>query len=458
MTRQAKKMASSYFVLLFLVMKILPSFYCKPLHKFPWADPCQTLATIDEEHPKPFLSEYPADNFGPGIGRSNHEYGKAIPEATTGSPTLTPDDWKFFHDISGKVLGSYKSPELRELAYAVSKLGPQLDLHPTSLNTAEKVWSIGVFSYLRSQIPKYANRAIPAIWRVEDLSRPRAEFLLFLLKDQDLSKFAQELWSKFPSEIEQSHHEEIKKTSSRPSKSFKRIYLAFINLKTPIDSEEAMSLMALIKDHLDYPMRPRKENGFHEEANTQILEILSHENLSVSQLGRFFRALNSLFKRIPGTYERFELLMSSYPEVTPKISKMLLKYRHGRMDSDWFSKRNLEYLIFSTQQYIRDLREVLVSKNVLPSWQIGSGFEYSHKPLDEQIVTSMLYWALKTMSKGKSVSGQEHTDTDYLLVEYILHLIALKHDDKKLYRHLLADMHVPDKSVVESHSPLQRHK
>ncbi|KAH9824953.1 hypothetical protein DFH28DRAFT_1047085 [Melampsora americana] len=522
------------------------------------------LATIDEEHFEPSILEHSTKYLWPGKRKNYPGDVKSIPEVTKGRPTLTPDDWKLFHDISGKVLGSYKSPELRELAYAVSKLGPRLDLHPrknphaekihainlcirslenNSLNTAVKVWSIGVFSYLRSQISKYANPAIPATWRVKDLSRPRAEFLLFLLKDQDLAKFAQELWSKFPSEIEQSQHvlqeaieresivhliEEIKKTSSRPSKSFKRIYLAFINLKTPIDSEEAMSLMALIKDHLDYPMRPRKQNGFHEEANTvrlllhleehhhesslefaqlikthniqakicemdisfqlsdeklvprvknllrdlynnkdvndhhikEILEILSHENLSVSQLGRFFRALNSLFGRVPDTYNRLEQVMSLYPNMTPKIFEMLLKYHHGQMGPEWVSRHNLEHLILSTcksrslkDKYIHDLAEVLVSKQALSNEQIVRDPKNFHEPLGRGMVTYMLHGLFEKMFKGKSVSGQEHTTTDYLLVEYILHLISFKNNDKRLYHHLLTWMHGPDKSSL-NHTPL----
>ncbi|EGG09219.1 uncharacterized protein MELLADRAFT_61423 [Melampsora larici-populina 98AG31] len=561
-------MAYNYFLVLHLLAIIIPSIYSLHLYK-PLSDSsCKEVKEIDERLSEPFLpTSYQAGSSTTALGGvksildTTKEVLKSLLNPHTSRQYKLSTSWEVCFDISTKALESSESPEVKSMAKAVMKLGSQFDrldynpqnkmdqiistinlfylaLQNDSINMAERIWSVVVLSLLRLKIPEDKTPTIPGVWEAQDLGRPRGHFLLFFLQDKDLGKVIQEMWS--DSHLEPSEHviqeaiqresivHQIQRQMARfhPSKHFQTIYLAFINLESPIDSQEALSLIELIRDHLDR-LETQNRNGFDEEKNTirlllhlevhdqgsylkykelikkpnfrekmlavdasiQLEEklppsfsdllkqihttkivdteqiknalryVVKDEQISTSQAGRCLRVLNLLYKSDTVSNAWLNNHLDKYPQIIPKLYEKLLKYRHGRMDPNWFVSRDLESMIFNklfvlgsiededqvAEKYRIDLANVLVSKGVLHKRCTTGPSPNESRLVKEYMNNVSLYWIFHRMLelKANSNADQDH-NADYVIVEYILHVISFKNNDKKLYRHLLADKHVPE--------------
>ncbi|KAH9811235.1 hypothetical protein DFH28DRAFT_982616 [Melampsora americana] len=562
-------MAQTSTLILYLVAIAIPSIYCIPMYTPLLDSSCKGLEKFDKEVSKPFLPKDSLQhlqggkstaNIG-GVGSSLETAKGALQNSLT-PQSSTPENlssasWEVCYVVAQKALQSSRSPDVKAMAKAVIHLGLQFNLHQYdpkvkmdliipvinlfhlsleggSLSKAEMIWSVGVLSFLGSQIPAGGITAIPKVWQAKYLGSPRGHFLLFFLQDKDLGKAIQEMWlhsDQEPSEkiIQEAiqresivHHiqRQLGVAPVRPSTSFQAIYLAFINLKTPIDSEKALSLIGLIVKHLDIKniKNIKKATGFDEEKITiQLLlhleeynyesslrfkelieikrlrikillrdtslqlqeelppdfsEILKHfentakvsvpklektlqvlveeEQISIPQAGRFLRVINLLSKSNSELHTWLNNLLDQNPHMVSRLYKKLLNYCHGQMDPNWFDFEGFEYLIISkyedqvAEKYRDDLADVLISKGILSKATpvrfaptlISHGKGYT--------VTTILHEICKRMLdlKARSHANQEH-NVDYVLAEYILHLISFKNNDKKLYRSLRNDMHDP---------------
>ncbi|KAH9811234.1 hypothetical protein DFH28DRAFT_1181863 [Melampsora americana] len=556
-------MAHSSCLFFYLTVLVIPSLYSLPMDTPLLASSWKGL---DEEVSNPFLSKHSTKCFQAEKCTENNRGVKSILGTTKGAfkkklvrqtptPKTIPTDWEVCFGVSKKALES-ESTELRSMAEAVIHLGLQFDLHEynpqnkmehilytinlfysalenDSLNTAERIWSVGVVSFLRTQIPDDTTPVIPSVWKAEDLARPRSHFLRYFLQDKDLGKAIQEMWSDSAQEPSEHIIQEVIQRESivnhiqrqismghvRGSIEFQTIYLDFINLKSPIDSQKALSLIRLISNHLDR-QQIQDRTGFDEEKHTvrfllhleehnyesnlefkklieqrklrkkilakdtsiqleeklhpnaidllkqlknptivdakkirEALKVLVDEQISISQAGRLLRVVNLLSKSNSEIYIWLNHQLDRHPRMVPRLYDKLLKYRHGRIDPNWFDSKDIEYLILSKQEdqvakkYKDDLAKALVSKCVLSKGDItGAGYSAIYSETNKvYMVTVILYAIFKRMLvlKAKSYADQEY-NTDNVLVEYILHLIAFKNNDKRLYRHLLADKHVPE--------------
>ncbi|EGG03507.1 uncharacterized protein MELLADRAFT_109270 [Melampsora larici-populina 98AG31] len=483
---RTRRMTRNYYLSFCLILMLLPL-----LESLPYNEPLlnlsyKKLAELDNDNPEALLLGTSFTDFQEGKQRANQGRLWSILDTTKSAlkeffnpQSKTPGNkaltsWEVCYGISAKAIGSSDSPTVKDMANAVLELGPRFHLHQynpqvdlehvkstlklhynslesDALSTAERIWSVGVLSYLRSRIPKDRHSAIPLVWTANDLIRPRGDFLLFFLQDEDLGKIAEEMWAESPFKSEPFEHiiqeviqresivhhikDQIGTAPDPPSKDFQTLYLAFINLETPIDSEKASSLMILIKNHLEHLNR-KKRNHFDEEANTirillhleehhydssvefrrltksptilakvlqsdisfqiagtlpprlssflrellntntvnihhitQVLEILKHEQISTPQLGRLFRVLNLVFKRDRAMYRVFSIRLDEYTELIPKLSEMLLKYRHGRMKTQGFAWGTVEYFVLNkntdqlAEKYRNLPRNALVSNS-----------------------------------------------------------------------------------------------
>ncbi|EGF98708.1 uncharacterized protein MELLADRAFT_69104 [Melampsora larici-populina 98AG31] len=561
--RETRIMAHYRFLSFYLLLILLPSLDSLPLIS-PLAQPLlkasyKELAEIDHEDPKtPILLES-FTNSHAGSQKAHSRNGKSIFQIPKGrfnnffatqsqSRTLKKKalaSWEVCYSISQKIEKSnLPEAEVQELAKAVLSYGPQfiLDRHDSQkvteslistinlfsrslqmdfLNPAERIWSFEVLSVLRSRIPKKITFTIPDIWTVDDLGRDRVDFLLFFLQDKDLGKATQEMWSKSPPKLETSEqviqeaiqresivrliNQQIGKSSGDPSTEFKTLYLAFINLKTPIDSTKASTLMRLIESHLEYP-KTQQEYQFDEEANTvrmlfhlqeyhyqsyfnfmvltdtrqdlrrkilqndisfqleeklpqsvigilkeleitkylnthqisKILEIIKQEEMSIAQLGRFFRVINLVVKSNFSIWRVFNHQLDGYSLMIPKLSKMLKSYRSGRMNPEGDAWEILESLIFVknedllAKEFRDNLAKGLVIRGVLS--ESDTVEQYLPGESKQDMVDRMLYGIFKKRLDTEKYKHRPNTRN--ILVEYILHLISFKNSDKFLYSSL----------------------
>lgn len=215
-------MARNHFLPLYLILIILPAF-----DTFPWVRPLyeplltssyKRLPPIESSDRETFLLGESSSDFQLETHKANLGNGKSIVKTANGpfkrlftTKTPTPDSgdatsWKVWYDISQKAKSS-ESSEVKEMAEAVAAYGTQFDLHgispqdkakhiestinlfhmflqSDSLNTAERIWSVGVLSHLKSQIPELRHFAIPSAWTAKDLGRLRGQFLEYLLQGQ----------------------------------------------------------------------------------------------------------------------------------------------------------------------------------------------------------------------------------------------------------------------------------
>ncbi|KAH9809747.1 hypothetical protein DFH28DRAFT_541385 [Melampsora americana] len=582
------KITHTYLLLLFLISILSPPLYSLPLETQLLDSSCKKLSEIDTGASKSFFSTDSTKSFQAGERSTALGGFKSILETAKGAlgnffvaPTSTPENsstsWEVCYDVSQKALKSSTFPEVKEIAKAVEKLGSQFDLHHDNpqakikhimytinlcyislendfLNTAERIWSVGVISFLRSQVPEGMSPKIPSLWTADDLGRPRGSFLMFFLQDKDLGQVIEEMWSKSPSDLGPTRYgkhqlfcafvvtdlpsyisviqeiiqresivhlikRQISMNTVRPSTDFQTIYLAFINSKTLMDPKKAASLMELIGNHLNH-QKTKRIPGFDEDENsirlllhleeyhynlefkelikkqtirdkilerdltyqiadeklspyvrnlleefktrktvddhqiTKISKVLEVEveKMSIAQVGRFIRVLNLLSKINAEIYTWFTRRVDKSPQMVSKLSNILLKYRRGRMNPSEFVWRDLECLILSKHEdqaaetYRKNLRNLLISEGVFSSTELAAIRSPSFLGYGKIYVVSVtLHDVFKRMLALKDVSftHQDQKNTD-MIVEYILHLISFKNDDKKLYRHLIVDKHVPE--------------
>lgn len=222
--------------------------------------------------------------------------------------------WPRYYGISAEALQSFSVPEAGKLAKAVLGLGPDFSHHRNhpelseekiksicdlarlvlkkdSLMASERMWAFGIFSYLRQQIPADKNQSIPTIWQEKDMRRPREEFLSFFLRDVNVEKLLQEMWSGFPSQVEPGSRviqEAIQRESTihliknemkahHPKTDFQKILLDFMNLKTPINSEKAASLFRTIGRHLIQQIQQKEISSDFDEIKNRIRLMLHLE-------------------------------------------------------------------------------------------------------------------------------------------------------------------------------------
>ncbi|EGG07744.1 uncharacterized protein MELLADRAFT_105670 [Melampsora larici-populina 98AG31] len=400
-------MARSHFLSFYVILILLPLLGCRLIDKALLEK--STLTKLDHIHgedPDDFLLIEPFTDLQVGQQKQYRENSKSMFDITrlkgtftsifkTQTQTKAPESkalisWKVCYGIAQKASGPSNSLEVQNMATAVRAIGPRFDLYQNtarvkiqdvkyainlhalslqsdSLNTAERIWSVGVLEYLRSQLSEgYRNSLhapIPDVWTAKDLSRPRGQFLLFFLQDKDLGKAAQEMWSEFPPKLETSEYvtqeaiqresivhliqEQIRTATDRPSAEFQTIHLAFINLETPIDSGKASSLMELIINHLNRPNIPKRD-GFDEQATTVRL-LLHLEEYHYESYVRFRVATDSrdiqekilasdisfqLAERLPpGVRSLLTEFQNTIPINGPQIIKVLESLKHEQISS-----------------------------------------------------------------------------------------------------------------------------
>ncbi|EGF99101.1 uncharacterized protein MELLADRAFT_113015 [Melampsora larici-populina 98AG31] len=554
----------------YLILLLLPLLYSCRLN-LPLLHGYKKLDPTEEEDPRTLLLADHLTDFQAGKHNSNRENAKSLFQTTKVAlthlfvtKTQTPDgqsmiSWKLWYDNSHKVSESSASAGVQEMAEAVLKFGPQFDRHQHNperemeyimstidlfsrsleddkLSAAERIWSVGVLSYLRARLPEEKKSVIPSLWTAEDLRRPREQFLLFFLGDKDLRPVARQMWSEFPTEVESSERviqEAIQRGSivhlvkkqtdmihNEPPPDFQELFLAFINLKTPIKSQKALSLIDLIKKQLNEP-QTKNWNRLDEESNTvrlflhleeyhyeiesclglekliripnireqilknaislqlateklhpvfrnlligfektklvdshrvtKVLELLKQEQIPITQLGRLFRVINLVLHGNKKIYKSFILQLDEHSEMIPKLFEILFKYRYVRMNPQMLPWQDRYDFIFTTREeqtaekYRNDLGKLLITKGVFTSHEIIRDIEYLNEPSKKTMVTATLYGIFKKISRSRRITRKEHTNTDWLTAEYILHLISFKNNDKILYRHLRHDQHVPEK-------------
>ncbi|EGG10853.1 uncharacterized protein MELLADRAFT_59782 [Melampsora larici-populina 98AG31] len=420
--------------------------------------------------------------------------------------------WEVCYDIAQRISDTSKPVEVQNMAAAVLSIGRHFDLDQydaqavistitlhslslqgDSLNTAERIWSVGVLVYLRAQLSEeYRNSlqaAIPAVWTAKDLGRPRGQFLLFFLQDKDLGKAAQEMWSELPPKVETSEY-----GSEKASSLMKLILNCLKQPKTPkrdgFDEETNMVRLLLHLEEYHYgsylhftqsvksarvqekilesdisfqladeTLAPPFKRILKEFENLQIinedqipkiLEILKLEQISIPQLSRLFRALNWVFNRQIAMYDYFQVRLDDYFEMVPRLFEMLTTRRFGRLDPRSFSWDSLEFLIYSdnedhvAKQYRNALAKVLVAKSVLSENDIAPDSEHLRGLSKKEILTRMLFGIFKRVSAAKTF---EHSDkvTEAILTEYTLHLIVSKMGQRTLYHRLLTFKHDPER-------------
>lgn len=565
-------MAHNFFLLFCIVLTLLPSLKPLPFGKNVLepllGSSYKKLVDLEDEESETLLPTNSFTDFQARRPKANRGTVKSILKTTSGkfrtifisqghtSESKVLTSWEVCYDISKKASGPSQSPEVREMATAVLNIGPHLGLRQNdpkgkhlkytidlfclsleidSLSTAERLWAVGVLSYLRSQIPEYRDLAIPRFWTAKDLGKPRGDFLFFFLKDKDLGKAIWDLWSESSFEADASTEaiqEAIRRESivylirsemgvarHHPSAHFQDIYLRFINLETPIDSKKASALMKWIEDRLNHSTN-LKRIGFDEEANIirlllhleeyhypsyrqftgltnteerrekilqndiafqisdknlptdvislleefqsaknvneqhipKILDILNEEQMSIHQLGRFFRVLTLSFAGNHQMYKSLKFQLSQNYKMVPRLFKRLSKYRHGQMNPAQFEWGALEYLVFLKnedqvmEKYRNKLADHLLSKGVLLEAEIPRDLQWMPPETKRLIVDLMLYEIFNNMARVGSFN--QNPDTDDKLVEYIFHLISFKNDDRYLYRHLLAPKGDPEKFSI----------
>ncbi|EGG00464.1 uncharacterized protein MELLADRAFT_111835 [Melampsora larici-populina 98AG31] len=560
-------MAHNHFLLLYIILVVLSSldshFIDGSLTESLLKTPYQKLAHLDDEESHIYVPPESLTDLQVRRPNPTRSSIKSMIKTTTGrvthffttqtseSPVLT--SWEVCYDISKKVSQSSRSPNVNRLAAAVLKLGPRLVVHQDDtdqiehlrrtidlfylfleedfMNTAERLWSVGVLSYLRPQSLGYRNFPIPSFWTAKDIYRPRGDFLIFLFKDKDLGRVIRDSSSESPSELETSeqvvqeavrrdeivHLIQTQMAHRNPSRDFQNIYLAFTNLKTPIDSEKASLLMKSIGNSLTRP-KSLKENGFDEEANIirlllhleeyhyqsyaqftelinkpeirkkilvndinfqlsdekhpenvirllqefketktvneqhlpEILEILKQEQMSIPQLGRFFRVLSLVFVGNHQMYKSLQLRLGETSKMIPKLFQGLLKYRHGQINPLKFEWGALEYLVFLKnedqvmEKYRNELANELLSGGVLSENEIARHGRNLPNDTKKDIVDGMLYRIFKSLAEART--PQHDPDTRDKLIKYFIYLLAFKNDDRMLYRLFLAPEHEPEKS------------
>ncbi|EGG09956.1 uncharacterized protein MELLADRAFT_95210 [Melampsora larici-populina 98AG31] len=553
-------MAHLYFLSFYLALVLLPAIHSLPLLK-PLLDTpygYQKVAKIDEGDPANLVLSESFTKLRTGKQAGNRGQRTSFFGITKGNLknllTKQPQNpenevlasWEICYDIAQKAVESSQSNEVKEMANAVLRIGPEFDLHQyhsqeemqhlkftinlfsmylevDSLNPAERIWAVGALSYLRSRVPGSRALEMPGFWTANALGRFRSNSLLFFLKDKDLGKVAQEMWSEVPPKVETSElvtqeaiqreaivhliKRRISEVPGEQSIEFDKLFLDFINLETPIDSQKASSLMTLIINNLEHPERQRW-SLFDEEANIvrlllhleeyhstsykafgdltkadndirkrildhdisfqldgeklppsainllrefqniksvhedhipKILEVLKEEEISVPELGRFFRALNLVFQSDREMVKPFILQLDGYYRMIPELVDKLLDYRLSRVipGPKPFLWENLESLIILKSEdivavkYIDDLAEDLVSRGVLTKSETAR--QYFAGESKEVMVDRMLHGIFKKMLEAK----KHNPHTDDVLVEYILHLIAFKNDRTELHYHLL---------------------
>ncbi|EGF99231.1 uncharacterized protein MELLADRAFT_94823 [Melampsora larici-populina 98AG31] len=516
----------------------------------------EKIPEINHGDPETLFLKDPSTNLQLGKKKTNVGNGKSFfkvakgtyKKVFTGKTTLENKvlaRWEICYDIAQKADQSSRSPEVRKMAKAVLAYGPLFDLPPQitqfhgetkhiestinlfymslqsdSLNSAERIWSVGVLSYLKSQIPETRDFTIPRSWTANDLGRPRGHFLEYFLQGEDLGRVAQRMWLHSPPTLDPSIpviHEAIRRESvvhiineqiAKTSTEFRTLFLAFINLKDPTDSEKTSSLMKLLVEHLQDPetLTLRQRNEEHntirmilhlEEYNhesylqfkqltetkeirevileadmsfqlaenklspksislleiikntktinerqiLEVLDILNQEELSIPQVGRFFRALHLLFKSNREMYGPFELRLDRYPQMILKISPMLKKYRLDQMKRIWVEGEVLEPIFFLKNEKLlakrhrEYLANILIEKGVLSEIETERHyFSGESKELREVVVHHILFDIFKKASKLQAGPSLHSWATDDTLIEYILHLISFKNDDMTLYR------------------------
>ncbi|EGG03401.1 uncharacterized protein MELLADRAFT_109206 [Melampsora larici-populina 98AG31] len=274
------------------------------------------------------------------------------------------------------------------------------------------------------------------------------------------------MWLKFPSREETSQYiiqEAIQresivhlvkgellmaKTPNLPSAEFQRLYLAFINLKTPIDSKKASSLMNLIMKHLSHPKTPEM-GAFDEDANTvrlllhleeyhqesylqskaliktqkvqeKILQSDISFQLSDSRLSsRVKRLLNELqntkFINEQHIFTIFQILKQekmSGPQLGRFFRALNLVFNGNKVMYQHFDHQLNEYpeivskllkmLIKheyrAAKKYRSSLVEALISKGVLSESDTAEDSENLRGSFKQPLLTSMLYVIFKKMS------------------------------------------------------------
>ncbi|EGG10854.1 uncharacterized protein MELLADRAFT_102595 [Melampsora larici-populina 98AG31] len=274
--------------------------------------------------------------------------------------------WDASYAIAQKADKPSEVSEVQAMVKTILDLGPQcnavdinklisrinlhsLSLEDDSLRPAERLWFVGVLSFLRSRLPeedqKAAHSAIPDRWTAADLGRPREQFLRFFLKGTHLRMAVQDMWSEVPSKLETSEYviqEAMQRESivhlirkqirmanaaNRPSAEFQRLYLAFINLDTPIESNKAFDLVASIMKHLDQP-KPTEKDGFDEESNTVrlLLHLEEYHEQSYRQLHSWFK-LRNFEEKIFESDVRFQLADET---LAPRFKRLLKGFENPK--------------------------------------------------------------------------------------------------------------------------------
>ncbi|EGF99102.1 uncharacterized protein MELLADRAFT_94918 [Melampsora larici-populina 98AG31] len=499
-----------------------------------------------------------------GTEKSNRGIFKSIFQAGKGglkpffvTQPRTPDgefliSWEVCYEISHKAFASSPPSRTQEMAEAVLKFGPQFDRHQDDpevemehimstidlfsrsleedkLSAAERIWAVGVLSYLRSRISEENKTVIPSLWTADDLRRPRAGRVAIVsparsnLQNLDIKT---KHGIRGPADVEIIQRESVVHLISNlgdlghddPSIHFQKVYLAFINLKTPINRKTASSLMGLMRligEQLKSSKTPTKKESntirmllhlveYHYESSSEftkltripdirgrilenairfqledkqldpfvrdllldfqnkkfvdsdrtseILHLIKEDRISIPQLGRLWRVITLVHRSDREMYPDHAIFFSQHSEMIPKLHEMVWKFRYGRMNPEKFWDYEIEPFVFgkwdkrAAQKYRTRLAKRLISKGLLTGRETIRDTECLTEGIKKRVLTTTLYGIVKKVSDDKAVTRTKNKYTDYLIAEYILHLISFKNDDKILYNHLFFDQHVLGKT------------
>ncbi|EGF99230.1 uncharacterized protein MELLADRAFT_112903 [Melampsora larici-populina 98AG31] len=448
----------------------------EPLYEPLLNTPYKRLPQADPNDPETFLLEESFTDFQLAKQKANTQNGKSI--VKTGftpifsTQTQTPDSrhgtgWEVWYEISQKAKSS-ASPEVKEMAEAIAAYGTQFDIHgilpqdqtkhitstinlfymflqSDSLNTAERIWSVGVLSHLKSQIPELREFAIPRSWTAKDLGRLRGQYLEYFLQDKDLETVAQKMWSESPPKLETTNpviqeairresivhliKEQMAKAPLKPSPEFGALYLAFINLETPMDSKKASSLMKLLFDHLEKTTGPW--NLFDEEDNTtrMILHLEEYNVESYLQFKELART-NRFREKILEGDTSFQLAEEG---LSPSFRFLLEDFRKTKTANEHQIPKIFDILKDEHMSVSRLGRFFRVLNLVF----MGNGGMYNAFKLQLERYSNpeVISEVSRTLSL-QAESLKHNPDTDGILVDYIIHLLSSRYDDGKMFRKL----------------------
>ncbi|EGG03441.1 uncharacterized protein MELLADRAFT_65579 [Melampsora larici-populina 98AG31] len=178
---------------------------------------------------------------------------------------------------------------------------------------------------------------------------------------------------------------------------------------------------------------------------SHITQILRVKSISSQQLKRFIRVLDALFESNEHLFKSMALQLNDHPKMIPDLVKILPNFLPDRtveIYSLWDRPKELKTLVLRKQEdqiaekHRNHLADTLISNRVLSTAEAGKGL----KVLTWNFATPRGIELTKILHDIFKVVSRRFTAKDFRLknelIEYILHLISLKNDDKRPFWYL----------------------